>query len=360
LASLKDADNDAKQSMQRLADGSASRLKNWDIAGTQLDASGNKERPRVTFRAPVSGIVLEKKAVQGMRFMPGEMLYQIADLSAVWIIAEVPEQDIGQVQLGSRAQVAVDAYPERSFDGKVDFIYPTLNSSTRTVQVRMEINNPKGLLKPAMFASAQIGVGKSDKVLTVPTSAVIDSGTRQVVLVRLAEGRFEPRAVTLGSRSDNYVEVLAGVAEGEAVVTSANFLIDAESNLKAALGGMNSQENASPPVGAATSTSSGQASTLKGTRAANTNRQQAGSYKAVSVAHQAQGTLESINDDGTVSITHEPIKSLGWPGMTMDFALTNASLVAGIKPGSKITFEIVERKPDEWVITKIQTQHGGH
>ncbi len=125
-----------------------------------------------------------------------------------------------------------------------------------------------------MFASAQIGVGKSDKVLTVPTSAVIDSGTRQVVLVRLAEGRFEPRAVTLGSRSDDYVEVLAGVAEGEAVVTSANFLIDAESNLKAALGGMNSQENTSPPVGAATSTSSGQAS------AANANRQQAGSYKA--------------------------------------------------------------------------------
>ncbi len=242
LASLKEADDDAKKSMQRLADSSRERLQNWDISGAQSDASSSSEaRLRVTFRAPVSGIVLEKKAVQGMRFMPGEMLYQIADLSAVWVIAEVPEQDIGHVQLGSRTKVAVDAYPDRTFDGKVDFIYPTLNTATRTVQVRMEIANPKGLLKPAMFANPQIAVGKGDKVLTVPTSAVIDSGTRQVVLVRLAEGRFEPRTVSLGQRSNDYIEVLNGIAEGEQVVTAANFLIDAESNLKAALSGMSGQ-----------------------------------------------------------------------------------------------------------------------
>jgi len=290
--------------------------------------------------------VLEKKAVQGMRFMPGEMLYQIADLSSLWVIAEVTEQDIGQVQLGDRVRIAVVAYPERDFAGKVDFIYPTLNSATRTVQVRMEVSNPKGLLKPAMFANAQIVAGKRDTVLTVPASAVIDSGTRQVVLVRLAEGRFEPRAVTLGSRSDDFVEVLAGVAEGEQVVTSANFLIDAESNLKAALGGMGDA-----PVGAS----------LLG----NSNRQQVGSYKTASVAHQAQGVLESINDDGTVSITHEPIKSLGWPGMTMDFALANPALVADIRPGSAIQFEIVERGEGEWVITQLnaaqkESSHAEH
>ena len=337
LASLQQADDEAKQSMQQLATASATRLKNWDIAVAQSGVSVSSEaRPRVTFHAPATGIVLEKKAVQGMRFMPGEMLYQIADLSTVWVIADVPEQDIGRVQLGSRAQVTADAYPDRSFDGKVAFIYPTLNSATRTVQVRMEIANPKGLLKPAMFASAQIEAGKAGKVLTVPASAVIDSGTRQVVLVRLAEGRFEPRAVALGSRSDNYVEVLSGIAEGEQVVTSANFLLDSESNLKAALGGMSelAAPNAPPTV----------------------PEQQ----KQKTVGHQAQGTLDSINTDGTVSITHGPIKSLGWPGMTMDFALANSSLVAGIKPGSKITFELVERKPDEWVITRLQAQHGGH
>jgi Cu(I)/Ag(I) efflux system membrane fusion protein len=340
------------------------RLKNWDIASAQSATTATGERPRVTFYAPVSGIVLEKKAVQGMRFMPGEMLYQIADLSSVWAIAEVTEQDIGQVRLGSRAQVTVDAYPGRTFNGKVDFIYPTLNNATRTVQVRIEIANPKGLLKPAMFASAQLAVDKGDKVLTVPSSAVIDSGTRMLVLVRLAEGRFEPRAVSVGNRSDDYIEILAGVSEGEQVVTAANFLIDAESNLKAALGGMNKQQNASPPAGAD--------SPLKGTRAANTNRQQArpepsrraGSDKAVSLAHQGQGTLQAINSDGTVNIKHGAITTLGWPAMTMDFALANSALLEGIQPGSTIIFELVERQPDEWVITKLQAaaahQNEGH
>ncbi len=303
----------------------------------------NPGEARITFRAPATGIVLEKRAVQGMRFMPGEMLYQIADLSSVWVIAEVPEQDIGHVKLGSPTQVTVDGWPDRAFSGRVDFIYPTLNSTTRTVQVRMQIANPKGLLKPAMFASAQIAAGKADKVLTVPASAVIDSGTRQMVLVRLAEGRFEPRTVTLGSRGDDFVEVLAGVAEGEQVVTSANFLIDSESNLKAALGGMSTKTPAAE-VGRDSSRHVGLKSDLP------------------SVGHQAQGMLEAINADGSVSITHEPIPTLKWPGMTMDFALANPSLVAGIQPGSKITFELVERKQDEWVITKLhaQPQHEGH
>jgi Cu(I)/Ag(I) efflux system membrane fusion protein len=327
LAALQDADDDARQSMQRLADASAARLKNWDMTGVVADQGGT--RPGITFRAPASGIVLEKKAVQGMRFMPGEMLYQIADLSSVWVIAEVPEQDIGQIALGSTVQVSVDAWRDRSFDGKVAFIYPTLNSATRTVSVRMEIANPKGLLKPAMFASAQIAVGRGTRVLAVPASAVIDSGTRQVVLVRLAEGRFEPRAVTLGNRGDDYVEVLSGVAETEQVVTSANFLLDSESNLKAALGGM------------------GEPSATQ-------------QQKPKTVGHQIKGVLEGTNPDGTVSITHDPIPALGWPGMTMDFALTNPSLTGGVAAGDAITFEIVERTPGEWVITKLQAQHKGH
>jgi Cu(I)/Ag(I) efflux system membrane fusion protein len=352
LASLKEAGDDAKQSMQQLATASAARLKNWDIAGAQSDATASSEsRPRVTFFAPVSGIVLEKKAVQGMRFMPGEMLYQIADLSSVWTIAEVPEQDIGQVRLGDHVQVSVAPYPDRTFDGKVDFIYPTLDSATRTVQIRMEIANPKGMLKPAMFANAQISVGKANKVLTLPSSAVIDSGTRQVVLVRLAEGRFEPREVTLGGRSDNYVEVLTGVAEGEQVVTSANFLIDAESNLKAALGGLGGHAHGGAKPAADQKAAENHSAHVIAAESSN---------KAATVSHQAQGTLNSLNADGTVSITHEPIPSLKWPGMTMDFTLANSSLAANIKPGSAISFELVERAPGEFVITKLQAQHGGH
>ncbi len=340
LASLKDAGADAQASMQQLADASAARLKNWDIA----DATKHDNDPsRVTFRAPVSGIVLEKKAVQGMRFMSGETLYQIADLSSLWVIAEVNEQDVAQVRIGGKARVTVDAYSERTFDGKVNFIYPTLNNATRTVQVRIELSNPKGMLKPAMFANAQINVGNSGKVLSVPSSAVIDSGNSQVVLVRLTEGRFDPRAVTLGSRSDDYVEVLSGIADGEQVVTSANFLLDSESNLKAALGGMSAIAPAAV-VGRDLSRQVGLKPDLQD--------------KAV--GHQAHGTLNAINDDGTVSITHQAIPSLKWPGMTMDFALTNSSLVAGIKPGSAISFELVERTPGEFVITKLQAQHGGH
>ncbi|BCK87838.1 multidrug resistance protein MdtA [Sideroxyarcus emersonii] len=369
LASMQDADDAAKKSMQQLVTASAARLKNWDIApspqpadetaghstprdkavqgdGGQGDErekqSSISARPHVTFRSPVSGIVLDKKAIQGMRFSAGEPLYQIADLASVWVIADVPEQDIGQVRPGSRVQVGVDAWPGRSFDGKVAFVYPTLDNATRTVPVRMEIANPHGLLKPAMFARARIETGASGKVLAVPASAVIDSGNRQVVLVRLAEGRFEPRTVTTGKRGDDYIQIESGIAEGEQVVTAANFLLDSESNLKAALGGMDEH--------------AGHAATPTATTAAG----RPAPAQPVSVGHQASGTLDAINGDGTVSVTHGPIGSLGWPGMTMDFALANPSLVAGIKPGSAISFELVERKPGEYVITRLQAQHEGH
>lgn len=339
-------DSDAKDSMKQLADAGLARLKNWDMGGAQALKNGRRS---LTFAAPVSGIVLEKKAVQGMRFMPGEVLYQIADLSSVWVVAEVPEQDIGQIKVGSKVQVNIGAYPDKQFEGKIAFVYPVLNTVTRTVQVRLELANPKGLLMPGMFASVVLAAGAGSEVLTVPTSAVIDSGTRQVVLVRLAEGRFEPRNVKLGTRGDDYVEVLDGIIEGEQVVTSANFLIDAESNLKAALGGLgglggHEAHAAAPSVQPAAATPA---------RA---------KPKAAGVGHQATGILNEINADGTVSITFETIKSLGMPGMTMDFQLANSSLTAGIKPGSAISFELVERKPDEWVITKLQAraQHEGH
>ena len=351
-ASLKDAGDEARSSMRQLAAASLARLKNWDIAEEQIrEFTATKDRRNLTYHAPASGIVLEKKAVQGMRFMPGEVLYQIADLSSVWVIAEVAEQDIGAVRVGRTAQVSVDAYPDKEFNGKIDFIYPTLNSTTRTVQVRVELANPNGLLKPAMFANVELTVSHRGKVLTVPNSAVIDSGTRQVVLVQLAEGRFEPRTVKLGSRSENFAVVLDGISEGEQVVTSANFLIDAESNLKAALGGLipDNEVQGVKGVGlpAAKHSEQGEKNVVK-------------QPEPTVVVHQAQGVLDEINEDGSVNISHEAIKSLGWPGMNMDFKLANSSLVQGIQPGAAISFEIVERKPGEWVITKLQARQSAH
>ena len=342
VTALKDADADTRQSMQRLAEASLQRLKNWDISEQQvkdLVSSGTTKRS-VTFHAfhtPVNGIVLEKKALEGMRFMPGEVLYQIADLSSVWVIADVFEQNIGQVRIGSKVQVKLDAYKDMPFTGVVSLVYPTLNAATRTVPVRIEIANPKGLLKPAMFANVEIPVGGKDEVLTVPASAVIDSGTRQIILVQLEPGRFDPRVVKLGSRSENYVEVLEGIAKGEQVVISANFLIDAESNLKAALSGLDSHVGSAPSTGRDTS-----------------------KQPATVVGHRVQGTLNALNVDGTANITHGPVEALNWPGMTMDFALANSALATGINPGTVISFEIVERKPGEWVITKLQAKPQDH
>ena len=183
----------------------------------------------------MAGIVTEKKAVHGMRFMPGETLYQVPDLSSVWAIADSLERDIGLVRTGGKARVTINAHPGKHFEGVVAYVYPTLNAETRTVPVRIELANPGLLLKPSMFAQVELPLATRAAVPSVPVSAVIDSGTRRIILIRQAEGRFEPRAVCLGARSDDYVEVLAGVSQGEQVVVAANFLIDSESNLRAAV-----------------------------------------------------------------------------------------------------------------------------
>ena len=246
VQALGQAGAEAQGSMQQLADAALVRLRNWDVSEAQVKAlagSGSSQRT-LTLRSPVTGIVTEKKAVQGMRFMPGEALYQVTDLSSVWVMADVAEQDIAALRVGARAQVLVNAYPDKPMAATVGTIYPTLNEQTRSVTVRLELANPGGLLKPGMFAQVELPVGTRAKVLTIPLSAVIDSGTRQTVLVQLAPmeagagaGRFAPREVHLGARSASHAEVLQGLQEGEQVVSAANFLVDAESNLKAAFAG---------------------------------------------------------------------------------------------------------------------------
>ncbi|MBK9522780.1 MAG: efflux RND transporter periplasmic adaptor subunit [Rhodocyclaceae bacterium] len=254
-----DADSEARSGMQQLADSSLLRLRNWDVSEGQIKTLGEtgESKRTLTFRSPVNGIVTEKKALQGMRFMPGEALYQIADLSAVWVVADVFEQDIGLVKVGAGATVKINAYPDKLFKGTISYVYPVLKAETRTIPVRVELANPGQLLKPGMFAELELSVGPSTKVVTVPTSAVIDSGTRRIVLVQLGEGRFEPREVTLGARSDSYIAVTQGVKEGEAVVVSANFLIDAESNLRAAIGGFGQPAKTQPDAAAMPTAHSG-------------------------------------------------------------------------------------------------------
>jgi len=225
------------------------RLRNWEISDDQIERLRKEGKPQqnLLLKAPVDGVVLEKTAIQGMRFMPGEALYRIADLSMLWLIVEVFEQDLNLIRPGQDAQITVNAFPGEEFHGKVAFIYPTLNAQTRTAQVRIELPNPQGRLRPAMYASVLLAAG-SDRapVLTVPASAVLQSGVRQVVLVELGEGRYQPREVRIGRRGDEQVQVLEGLSDGERVVTSANFLIDAESNLKAALSSFGGTSSPTP------------------------------------------------------------------------------------------------------------------
>ena len=335
VESLKDAGGAAQAGMRQLAESSLLRLRNWDISEAQVKAlarSGETTRT-LTFRSPVAGIVTEKKAVQGMRFAPGEALYQVADLSSVWVLADVFEQDIGLVRTGAAARVRINAYPDKVFEGKVGYVYPTLKAETRSVQVRIELANPGLLLKPAMFAQVELPVGGAAPVVSVPVSAVIDSGTRQIVLVQTGAGRFAPRAVRLGARSDSHIEVLDGVREGDEVVVAANFLIDAESNLKAALGSFTE----------ATPTASSGAPA-----------------KPSAAVHGAQGTVDGVDAAaGTVSVTHAPVASLKWPAMTMEFVVANAALLDKLHPGARVAFEFVERQPGEWVITGVKPAPGG-
>ncbi len=219
---------------------SLQRLRALDIPQeeiTRLRRSGRSIR-RIPVMAQADGVVTDKPVQEGMRVDAGEALYKTADLSQLWLIAQVQEQDLGAVQPGQTAHATFVAFPGRTFEGKVDFIYPTLSAETRTARVRIVLPNPDGALRAAMFANVQIdATAGGAPVLTIPNSAVLDTGTRQVVLVAAGAGRFEPRQVHLGIHGDDWVQVIDGIKPGDRVVVGANFLIDAESNLRAALQG---------------------------------------------------------------------------------------------------------------------------
>jgi Cu(I)/Ag(I) efflux system membrane fusion protein len=207
-----------------------------DSAIAEIRRTGRATRS-IMVSAPFSGTIIEKPAIEGMRFNTGDPLFKIADLSKVWIMADVAEQDLGAIQKGQQSQVTFVAFPGRIFTGRVDFIYPTLTANTRTAQVRIILPNKDGLLRESMYATVTIraAITTENPVLIVPDSAVIDTGATQTVLVAKGRGRFEPRPVKIGARGDGTVQILAGLEAGEQVVVGANFLIDAESNMRAAL-----------------------------------------------------------------------------------------------------------------------------
>jgi membrane fusion protein, copper/silver efflux system len=222
-----------------LAESAHRRLKLWDISDEQIEAlrESGKIQKTLTLYSPFSGVVLEKMVNRGMYIMPGTTVYRIGDLSVVWLIADIYEYELPLIRLGQQANMRLSYVADSDFTGKAIYIYPYLDPQTRTAKVRFEFPNPAGLLKPEMFAEVEIKIQLGTR-LAVVESAVIDTGVRKIAIIAKGTGYFEPREVQLGTKAEGYFEVIDGISAGERVVTSANFLIDSESKLKEAIGGM--------------------------------------------------------------------------------------------------------------------------
>jgi len=218
---------------QATLDAARQRLLLWDVSQGQIDRieKTGKVVRTLTLYSPVNGYVTQKMAVAGMRVMPGEKLYDVADLSALWVIADIYEYELSLIKKGDAATITLAYLPGKDFPSSIDYIYPEISPQTRTARIRLKLANPGGSLKPQMFANVEIKVNLGNR-LTVPESAVIDTGRGMVVYVDMSDGAFEPREIKTGLRAGGYIEVLRGLKKGDKVVSSANFLIDSEAQLK--------------------------------------------------------------------------------------------------------------------------------
>ncbi len=225
-------------SRQSLLESAKRRLQLWDVTDAQIEELEKTGKPGtdMTVFAPLDGIVLEKMVLDGAFITPGMNLYKIADLSTIWILADLYEYEVPLVKIGQKARASLPYDPGILYTATVNYIYPTLDPMTRTVKVRLTMENPGLMLKPEMYANVEISASSGSR-LTIPVEAVLDTGVRQIVYVEKKPGVYEMRVIKLGVRGETFVEVLSGIRKGERVVTSGNFLIDSESQLRAGPGG---------------------------------------------------------------------------------------------------------------------------
>ena len=242
---------DAVANAEDLLRSARQRLRYWEVPADEVRGIEEREEIRrtITFRSSVAGVVIEKLVVGGQRLMAGETLYRIADLRTVWLEGEIYERDLSAVRLGLAVSAEFPALPGTTRTGRITYVAPTLNPETRTVRVRVELANPDFVLKPGMYATLRFA-GAAMPALSVPRSAVLVTGKRNIVFVRMPNGGLTPRDVTIGVATDDRIEILAGLSSGETVVASATFLVDAESNLGSLLGGMGGMPgmDMSPPA----------------------------------------------------------------------------------------------------------------
>lgn len=234
------ADSATRSRAESLLASARRRLAWWEISErdiARIETTGQVQRA-LTLRSPASGVVVEKNVLQGQRIMPGDALYRVANLSSVWIEGDVFEQDLPVVRVGLSVTTTFEALPGVERTGRITYVYPTLNPDTRTARVRVEFPNPGLRLKPGMYATLRLTGAERRSVLSVPRSAVLSTGERNLVFVLRRDGMLEPREVVIGIANDERVEIMRGLAPRDSVVASATFLLDAESNLGTLMGGM--------------------------------------------------------------------------------------------------------------------------
>ena len=284
-----------------------------------------KVKQIISIYAPQNGVVSKFPVRDGMFVNPSKSVMTLADLSSVWLLAEVFERQAEWVKVGQPAEVRLSYIPGRVWEGKVEYIYPTLDPETRTLKVRLRFENPDEKLKPNMYANVKIFGGATEDTIVIPLEALIRTGREERVIIALGEGRFEARNVKAGIESGEFVEILEGLDEGETVVTSAQFLIDSEASMRASLNRM-----AGPEEDGSAGNEDGAAAPVSGS-----------------------GVIQSINvADNTINLQHEAIEALGWPPMTMDFSVMGDVDLSKFAVNENVMFQL-EKHGDNYMITSI-------
>jgi len=278
------------------------RLLNWDIPESEIAVLESRGTPKktMTFYSPVDGFVMEKMVNKGQNVMAGMELYKIADLSTVWILADIYQYELPWVKVGQKADIHLSYMPGKNFQGTVTYIYPMLSMETKTARVRIEVRNTPDLeLKPEMFATVEIVSPVIVNAIAVPEQAIIRSGERNIAVISLGGGYFDPREVKLGVTADGYIQILDGIKEGEKIVISSQFLIDSESNLKAAISQMSEHGEEGEIAGSENSSSS--AHGKEGNPGQQSKTTVKRKPKDPSHRHRRQ------SDDGLVRVTTDPV-----------------------------------------------------
>jgi membrane fusion protein, copper/silver efflux system len=314
---------------------SKERLSALGISASQIDQlQKTKEvRQRISVFASQDGVVTSLPVREGMFVKPEMRVMSLGDLSSVWLLAEVFERQAEWVRRGQPAEVRLSYIPGRTWDGKVEYIYPSLDPKTRTLKVRLRFDNPDESLKPNMYANVRLFGGAKDNVIAIPIEGLIRTGREDRVIIALGEGRFEARKVTAGIESGDYVEILQGVNAGDDIVVSGQFLIDSEASMRASLMRMSKPE---PDKTGVTDTSTMAGKTVTGS-----------------------GVIRAINSaQGTINLQHEPIETLGWPSMNMDFQLAGDVSLDGLHVDDRVMFTL-EEVGDRYRITSIHRMDTG-